>query len=142
MKASDFLDSITAAKLQIEILQIKADGMASLLKWSDKCHFTSESLHSINNKITGLNNELMQMKDERARRIQFLHSVPGLSDDSRRLLIMHYVDELPLSIAAKKLFYSASSARHLHKKAVAALDNALDLLIEHQPEKNDRLQSR
>ena len=126
MEAKEFLQGITAAKWQIEALEVQADDMATMLAWSENRYPNSEYLHMMKTEITGINNELMQVKAERARRVEFLQCVPGLSDVCRRMLILYYVDGLTMTQAAEKLFYSADYGRRLHKKAVAALDKLMN----------------
>lgn len=122
MEAKEFLQGIKAARWKIEALTVDGDDMAAMLAWAEKRYPKSKYLHMMKSEITGINNDLMQVKAERARRVEFLQCVPGLSDTFRRLLILHYVDELTLAAAAERLFYSADYGQRLHRKAVAALD--------------------
>lgn len=125
MEAKKFLQGITAAKWQIKALEVQADDMGAMLKWSKNRYPDSEYLYMMNTEITGINNDLMAVKAEHARRVEFLQYVPGLSDVCRRFLILYYIDGLTMTQAAEKLFYSADYRYRLHRKAVAALDKLM-----------------
>lgn len=116
MEAKEFLQGIKAAKWKIEALNVDGDDMAAMLAWAEKRYPKSKYLHMMKSEITSINNDLMQVKAERARRVEFLQCVPGLSDVCRRMLILYYVDGLTMTQAAEKLFYSSDYGHYLHKK--------------------------
>lgn len=125
MRAIDFLKSIKSMKLRLIVLNVLLADVVEIIQDEKKFGSCDEDLSMLRDEQAEYEAEIKEVYEQRRQRVLFLITTPGLKDNWRRVLLLHYVDELTFKKVAEKMAYSLANIALLNRKAVAALDDIL-----------------